>query len=185
VPSNVGEGDGLLLVATGATGSALTAPSGWILVDTASSGTALTTSVWQRVATASDHGTNVTVGFPGIVHGTVQLLAYSGTSTAHPVITDASRIAAGSATTFQTPTATVPASGDVVVSVWTVKSSSVNSWSAPAGQTVRSTAYGSGGGRIDSLISDGGPATAGTAGGLTAATDTAGSAFAAWTILIG
>ncbi len=185
VPSNVAEGDGLILIATGATGGPLTAPAGWILVDTASWNSALTTTIWQRVATATDHGTTVSVGFPAIVHGTVQLLAYSGTSTANPVVTAANRVTAGSATTYQTPVATVPSSGDVVLSVWTVKSSSVNSWAAPSGQNVRSTAYGSGGGRIDSLVSDGGAASAGSAGGLTATTDNAGSVFAAWTIVIG
>jgi hypothetical protein len=50
---------------------------------------------------------------------------------------------------------------------------------------VRSTQNGSGGGRINSLISDGGPAGGGSAGGLTATTDAAGSVFAAWTIVLG
>jgi PKD repeat protein len=185
VPANVAEGDGLLLVATGATGGPLTAPAGWILVDTLSSGTAATTSLWQRVATDTDHGSSVTVGFPGVVHGTVQLVAYSGTSTADPVITAANRITAGSATSYATPAAAVPSSGDVVVSVWAVKSSTVGAWTAPAGQTVRTAENGSGGGRINSLVSDGGSASAGPAGGLTATTDKAGSVFAAWTVVIG
>ena len=185
VPSNVAAADGLLLVATGATGGPLTAPAGWIEVDTASSNSAFTTTVWQRVAADTDHGTTVTVGFPGVVHGTVQLLAYSGTSIANSVAAEAVRATAGSATSYQTPTVSVPVTGDVVVSIWTVKSSSVNSWTAPAGQTVRATAYGSGGGRIDSLVSDAGPEPAGSAGGLTAHTDAAGSIYAAWSIVIG
>ena len=185
VPAGVAEGNGLVLVATGATGGPLTAPAGWILVDTVSSNSALTTTVWQRVASATDHGSTVTVHFPAVVHGTVQLLAYSGTSTADPVVTAANRVTAGSATSYTTPTTQVPADGDVVISVWTVKSSTVNSWAAPAGQTVRSAENGSGGGRINSLISDAGSATAGPAGGLTATTDQAGSVFAAWSIVIG
>jgi hypothetical protein len=60
----------------------------------------------------------------------------------------------------------------------------VNTWTAPAGQSVRSTAYGSGAGRVNSLASDGGIATAGPAGNLTATTDLAGSSFAAWTIVL-
>jgi hypothetical protein len=78
----------------------------------------------------------------------------------------------------------VPADGEVVVCVWTVKSSTVNAWTAPAGQTVRSIENGSGGGRVNSIVSDR-AANAGPTGGLTATTEVAGSIFGAWTIVIG
>lgn len=79
----------------------------------------------------------------------------------------------------------MPANGDVVVSYWTAKSSAVTSWTAAAGQLVRSVANGSGGGHVNSLATDGGSASAGSAGGLSATTDSAGSAFTAWTIVLG
>jgi hypothetical protein len=50
---------------------------------------------------------------------------------------------------------------------------------------VQSVDNGSGSGRINSLATDGGVAGAGTAGGLTATTDQAGSAFGACTIVLG
>ena len=185
VPAGVQSGNALLLVANGAAGSAMTAPAGWTQVDTVAPANAtMTSTLWERVATANDAGTTVTVNFPAAYHGTVQLLAYSGTSGTNPIATYAKKAAAGSAATFATPTATVPANGDLVVSVWSTKSSAVNTWTAPTGQTVRSTAYGSGTGRVNSLASDGGIATAGPAGGLTASTDQAGSSFAAWTIVL-
>ncbi|HEX4018595.1 MAG TPA: PKD domain-containing protein [Frankiaceae bacterium] len=185
VPAGVKTGNALLLVANGAAGSAMTAPAGWTQVDTVAPANAtMTSTLWERVATATDAGTTVTVNFPTAYHGTVQLLAYSGTSTVNPIAAYAKKATAGSATSYVTPTATVPANGDLVVSLWSTKSSAVNAWTAPAGQSVRSTAYGSGTGRVNSLAADGGIATAGPAGGLTATTDLAGSSFAAWTIVL-
>jgi hypothetical protein len=119
------------------------------------------------------------------VHGTVQLLAYAGTNASNPVVAYQKKISTGAATTYVTPTTTAPADGDVVVSYWTTKSSAVTSWTAPGGQQVRSVANGSGGGHINSLATDGGAANAGPAGGLAATTNTAGSAFTAWTFVIG
>ncbi|HEX4432631.1 MAG TPA: PKD domain-containing protein [Frankiaceae bacterium] len=185
VPAAVKAGNALLLVANGAAGSAMTAPAGWTQVDTVAPVNAtMTSTLWERVATATDAGTSVTVNFATAYHGTVQLVAYSGTNATNPIATYAKKAAAGSATSFVTPTATVPANGDIVVSLWSTKSSAVNTWTAPAGQNVRSTAYGSGTGRVNSLATDGGIATAGPAGGLTATTDAAGSSFAAWTIVL-
>jgi hypothetical protein len=87
-------------------------------------------------------------------------------------------------TTYATPTTAVPASGDVVISFWAAKSSTVTSWATPAGQTVRSVANGSGGGRINSVATDT-LASAGPTGGLNATANTSAGAFAAWTIVLG
>ncbi len=185
VPVAVTSGDALLLVATGAAGGAMTAPAGWSQVGTVSpTNPTIVSTLWERVATSADAGSTVTVTFPAAYHGTVQLLAYSGTNATQPIATYASKAQASPATSFTTPTATVPADGDVVVSVWSTKSSTVNAWTAPGGQTVRSTAYGSGAGRINSIATDGGIASAGPAGGLSASTDASGSSFAAWTIVL-
>jgi PKD repeat protein len=184
VPANVLPGNALLLIATGANGSAMTAPAGWTQVDT-STATAITSTLWRKVAVSGDAGSAVTVSFPSVYKGTVQLLAYSGTNTTNPIVAYAKKLTSAAASSYVTPTSTVPLAGDYVVSVWTTKSSTVNTWTAPAGQTVRSTAYGTAAGRINSLASDGGAAAAGPAGGLTATTDVAGSAFATWTIVLG
>jgi PKD repeat protein len=184
VPAAVTAGNALLLIATGANGSAMTAPAGWTQVDT-STAAAITSTLWKKVATATDAGSTVTVSFPSIYKGAVQLLAYSGTNAGNPVIAYAKKLTSAAASSYATPTTTVPATGDYVVSVWATKSSTVNTWTAPSGQTVRSTAYGTSTGRINALASDGGAATAGPAGGLTATTDVAGAAFAAWTIILG
>ncbi|MFZ0049118.1 MAG: hypothetical protein WAL16_25000, partial [Streptosporangiaceae bacterium] len=84
-----------------------------------------------------------------------------------------------------TPVITAPASGDWVVSYWTAKSSVVTAWTAGAGQTVRSADNGSGSGRVNSLLTDGGgPVSAGSVGGVTATTDQPFSVATAWTIVL-
>jgi len=184
VPGAVTAGDGMLLVATGVATSPLTGPPGWSLVGTESN-SVMTTSVWSQVAAAGAAGQSVTVGFPGTDKGTVQLLAYAGTSTTGPVATFAAATAHTTETSAATPTVTIPASGDWLVSYWTVKSSDVTSWTAPAGTVARSEVFGTGGGQISSLAADGGgPATAGPGGGLAA---TAGQSFGAattWSIVL-
>lgn len=186
VPANVAAGNGLVLIATGASAGPLTAPAGWTQLGTSSGANAsVTTTAWQKVATGADHGTAVTVNFPGIVHATVQLLAYSGTDAASPVVASASKATQMTSATYVTPTSTVPAAGDVVISFWSAKSSTVTGWSTPAGQTVRSVANGSGTGRINSVATDAAAAAAGPTGALTATANTSAGAFAAWTIVLG
>ena len=171
VPSSVTAGDDLLLAATGVTTSSLTAPAGWTLVGTEPN-PVMSTSVWSRVATAADAGTSVKVTFPTAVKGSVQLLAYSGTDPTSPVDAFTAATDHVDATSATTPAVTVPTTGDWVVSLWSVKSSAVTSWTGPGGATVRNAAIGSGGGQISSLAADGGgPAAAGPAGGLTATAD--------------
>jgi PKD repeat protein len=185
VPANVAAGNGLVLIATGATAGPLTAPAGWTQIGTSSGASAsVTTTAWQKAATAADHGTAVSVKFPAIVHGSVQLLAYSGTNAVSPVAASASKATQMTGTVYATPTTTAPATGDVVISFWASKSSTVTGWSTPAGQTVRSVANGSGGGRINSVATDAAGA-AGPVGGLNATANTSAGAFAAWTIVLG
>lgn len=174
VPSAVSQGDGLVLIATGANSGSISAPAGWTLVGTEASNGAMVTSVWSRVATASDAGSQVMVTFAATYRrGDVQLLAYSGTSASSPVLalaTHADHVTTSSATT---PTVSVATAGSWVVSGWEVKSSTVTAWTTtPAGQVVRNVDLGSGTGRIDMLATDfGTPVPIGTAGGLVVSTD--------------
>jgi hypothetical protein len=141
--------------------------------------------VWKRVATATDAGTTVTVKFPAVEKGTVQLLAYSGTSTTNPVVAYGKSAVAQTATSYKSPTAVVPTAGDVVLTYWGCKSSAVTKWTPPAAQTVRSTAYGTGGGRITSILTDAVAPSAASTGGFIASPDTSATAFAAWTLVLG
>ena len=185
VPAAVAAGDGLLLVATSAVATAQTAPSGWQLVKTVSNAS-LYSSVWQRVATAGDHGTAVKVTFgTQVTKGTLQVVAYTGTGPSGPVASAVARTGVSSVSTFATPSAGVTVAGSWVMSCWSARSTNVTSWSAPGGQTVRSTADGTGGGHIDSLFTDAAaPAPLGNVGGLSASTDQPSGAQVAWTFVV-
>lgn len=171
VPAAVAAGDVMVLTATGVTTSPLTAPAGWALAGTQPN-SVMTTSVWTKVASASDAGSSVTVGFPAAVKGAVQLLAYSGVDPTSPVAAFAAAGTHTTSTQATTPAVSVPTAGDWLVSTWAVKSSAVTNWTAPAGTVQRDSQIGTGGGRISAMLADGGgPAAAGPAGGLAATTD--------------
>ncbi len=187
VPNTVTAGNALVLISTAATTSALGAPAGWTLLGSTNTASAITTSAWSKVATAGDIGSSVTVTVPGGARATVQLLAYSGTNGTTPVVNKAVAAVQASATQFVSPTTQVPAAGDVVVSYWAAKNSAGSAWvfTTPAGQNVRSTAVGSGTGKLDSVATDGGSASAGPTGGLTTSANNSGGAWASWTIVVG
>jgi len=184
VPTGVTPGNGLLLFATSAVNSPITGPTGWTLVGTASN-TAMVSSVWSRVAQSGDAGSTISVGFGGSYHGTVQLLAYSGTNATNPVAAEANLLTRVSTTSATTPTVTASAAGDWLVSYWGAKSSAVTTWTAPGSVIARNLDNGSGSGRMNSLLADSGvPVSPGTVGGVTATTDAAGSAFSTWSIVL-
>ena len=185
VPSNVTAGNGLLLIATSTVATPQSAPAGWTLVQTASS-TLMYGSVWERVAAPGDAGAKVTVTFgKTITKGALQLVAYSGTSAAGPVLGSAARTGVASTSSFRTPAASVPSAGVWVLSYWAARSTNATGWTLPAGQVVRSTANGSGGAHVNAAVGDAGlPTPPGSAGGLTATTDKTAGADLAWTILL-
>jgi PKD repeat protein len=184
VPSGTAAGNAMLLFASSNAAVTLTAPAGWTQVDIIA-GSSSTTTVWSKVATATDPGSNVAVNFGSIVHGNVQLLSYSGTDGVTPVVASGKLSTTKGGSSETTPVITAPASGDWVVSYWTAKSSAVSAWTAGAGQTVRSADNGSGSGRVNSLLTDGGgPVSAGSVGGVTATTDQPFSVATAWTIVL-
>jgi PKD repeat protein len=186
VPSGVAAGNGLVLIGTSPSTTALTAPAGWTLVSTTTNKSAMTSSVWSKVATGGDAGSTVSVGFGSAVHGTVQLLAYSGTSASGSVASATASATNTSTTNVTTAVVNGIAPGNWVLQYWSAKSSTITSITAPAAVTVRAAAGAAGSARINSVSGDPGAPVGGggTAGGLTATTDVAASATIGWTIVI-
>ncbi|GAA2604904.1 PKD domain-containing protein [Actinomadura fulvescens] len=182
VPANVQAGDGLVLILNvNNTAFTITPPPGWTQVGT-QSGIARSV-VWQRVAEAGDAGAAVTVGISDYAKADLRLAAYSGTSASAPVATAAEAGDPAAATEHTTPNA-VAVAGSWVVSYWGDKSSTTNSWTAPADVTARATSIGTGSGRVTSLVADSnGAVPAGAYGGLKATTDAASRALM-WTIVL-
>jgi hypothetical protein len=182
-PATVQPGDVLLLFVTAAYGSVLTAPAGWTLVGSIGT-SALTSSIWSRVADATDPGASLSVGFGTAHRGTAQVVAYRGANAA-PVAGLASTTLKAAPAAVMTPFATVPGDGTWAVSYWSAKSAAATTWTAPAGQLVRSIANGTSQGHFTSMVTDaGGPAAAGSYGGLFATTDQTSSAGVSWTVVL-
>ncbi|MFZ0324675.1 MAG: PKD domain-containing protein [Actinomycetes bacterium] len=186
VPTKVAQGDGLLLIATSRGAVPQSTPSGWQLMQTAGTSTIYST-VWQRVATASDAGSRVTVTLgTSLTKGTLELLAYSGTAAGGPLAaTPTGRTGATTTTSFASPFTSVATPGSWVVSYWAARSAYVTSWTAPSGQVVRASAGGTGGGHVNDLATDGAaPVPLGPFGGLVATTDQTSASQVAWTMVL-
>jgi PKD repeat protein len=173
VPASVQAGDQMvLLMTTNSSTVTYGDPAGWTLVD-AGSTTGVSTRIYSKTATGTDAGSVVTVTASALNKMDLRLAAYAnaGAVSAHALAFDTTAKAS-----HTTPTVTVSGSDSWILSYWADKSSSTTEWTAPAGQTVRGSTIGTGTGRVTSLLTDGnGPAAAGTAGGLSASTDVAGT----------
>ena len=184
VPSSVEAGDGLVLfVSINGTGSVST-PVGWTARGSRVSST-MRTVLLTKVAAASDAGSRVTVSLSQQLKADLVVAAYSGTDPDDPIHAFASAGETTSRTGHTTPVATATEAGTLAVSYWSDKSSATTSWTAPAGQTVRHTSFGSGGGRVSALLTDpGSPGTLGNHGGITATTNSPSDKATMWTVLL-
>ena len=182
VPAGASAGDVLLVMFSGT--AAWTGPTG--VTGMTSRGTfttnANTSSAWTKVLTAADLGKTIRMDTAdSLAHkGVLDAAVYSGVdptqiSVAHTSDTDRSA---------HVGPAIPAAAGPWVVSYWSDKSDGTTSWTAPAGVSVRDSAFGTGGGRYASLLTDSnGGVAAGTYGPLTAtANGGTGSSAHAWTI---
>jgi len=184
VPAEVQQNDGMLFVSVSGQ-PAITVPAGWTLVGTSPAAfTSFTTSVYRRVAGASDAGTAVAASWgTTTMKASVQLLAYRGTNTSN-FVSSATMASAASGTTIDSPTLTVPAN-EWAVTYFGAKSSVVTGWTIGGGQTSRDVDNGTGSGRINSVVLDSnGVVPPGSVGGYTGTTDQAFGGAAAWTIIL-
>lgn len=186
IPSSVQETDGMLLFVTSnkSLASVTTAPAGWTFEGTRLSGAETETTLYSKVAAATDAGKNAAVDFSATTKSTITLLAYDGTA-ADPVSVVASAAETANRATHTTPGATVPTTGSYVVSYWADKSSATTGWTLPAGQTQRSIALGTGPGRITSVASDqNAPVAVGVSPGRTAIASSAIAKATMWTVVL-
>ncbi|MDQ1657836.1 MAG: hypothetical protein QOD41_2919 [Cryptosporangiaceae bacterium] len=154
VPAQVRAGDGMALVVTTGSAVSVTTPPGWTPV-TSVTATDVVTTVFQRVATASDAGSTVPVALGGTTKVTAQIVAYAGTHATSPV-TAVTASSTTSATTRTAPAATVTAAGSWAVWYWAGKAATAFSWTGPAGGVSRLAADGTGTGTVSSLMADSG-----------------------------
>jgi PKD repeat protein len=184
VPSDVNEGDALLLFVTAnSLQDVVSPPTGWDLAGTQAAAEERT-FLYTKVASAADAGKVQVVSFAASTKADLTVLAYSGTS-ATPFEAVASAAETVSRTTHTTPGATVTTPGAWVVSYWADKSSATTSWTTPADLTGRTASTGAGSGRITSVTADTAQGTpAGVVPGSTATADAASAKATMWTVVL-
>jgi myo-inositol-hexaphosphate 3-phosphohydrolase len=184
IPASVQAGDALVLFFAGNTETpTITGPTGWTLEQSvAPSG--VVGKLWSKVAGAGDAGTTVTVASSAYIKADLSVAAYRGTA-ASPVGASAVTVDAATATNHTTPTVSVATAGDWLVSYWADKSSSTTAWTSIAGQQQRGTSTTTGGGHMTAVLADSaGSVPVGTAGGLTATANAAGSKAVMFSVVL-
>ncbi len=171
VPDGTQMGDALLLYASVNRSNVTVGPpggvTGWTEVGVTTSGS-IQTIVWAKAAESADLGQTVSVDVTQRSKGTLTLVSYSGTNETDPVHAFDMVGEAVYRSSHTSPEVVSEVEGAWVVSHWADKTSGTTDWSEPAGETVRAEIFGSGSGRVTSLLTDSGPVSAGTQGGLTA-----------------
>jgi hypothetical protein len=145
----------------------------------------MVTRVWQKVADAGDAGKDVSVNLAAFSKAGMTIAAYAGTSLTAPIGAFESANETVTRAGHTTPVISNSIAGAWRVSYWADKTSSTTSWTAPAGEQVRATSFGTPSGYISTLLTDRGAAVpTGPQGGLTATANSSNSAATAWTLLL-
>lgn len=182
IPGSVQAGD--VMIASFGTNSGLVdvnAPTGWEV--SANANTASMRGMFiTRVAVAADAGTTLSVQTANWGRATLVLSVYRNAQVAAASFVMQPETV--SRTTHTTPTAAA-VSGDWALQYWSDKTAATTSWTVPAGQTVRETGAGTGGGHMSWLQTDSnGPITGATAGGLTATANSASGSAVMGTVVV-
>ena len=156
----------VLFFAANTTNPTYTYPAGWTAVGSPLTGSGF----FGRAFTQGRHrgrrrdlGAGDVVGLRQVRHGALRL------PRRHRGGGQCRRLARGTATTAHTsPTVSAPAGSKWLVTYWADKTSSTTSWTAPAGQTFRSSRFGSPSGAMSGLLVDSDADVSGSTGGLTA-----------------
>lgn len=188
VPTAVDPGDALLAFASAGSDRVLTGPAGWAQVGRVVDDTHATT-VWSKVAAPGDAGSTVRVTTGGTFAKVgLTVAAYRGTDSIDPIGSITGAGEPGTTAAHATPVVANAVNGARRVSYWSDKSNATTRWTAPDGEVVRASTFGSGSGRIATLLTDlSGAATAGTpatTGGVTATADAVASKATMWTVLL-
>src|SRR5829696_1708988 len=171
IPTTVQSGDSLVLfLTTNSTTVTVANPAGWTLLESRD-GNGTRGRAWTKTATSVDDGANVTVTTSDLVKSALSVAAYHSSIGTPAVSASASVADDSSGTSHDTPAVAVAGAGSWLVNFWSEKSSTAATWTLPAGTTSRSTAQGTGSGKIGGILGDSNGAVAtGTAAARTATT---------------
>ncbi len=188
VPATVQVGDTMIASFTQATPGIVKGPEalGWEQVAQVSDAKGeSSTTVWTKVATATDAGSSLSVGSSAAVKYVVALSVYSGVDQGSPVVSVTSAVETVSRTSHSTPVVQGVPTGAWIVSQWSDKSSATTDWIQPLGQRPRVEALAPGSGRVSVLVTDGArPVAGGTQPAQTATANSASAKAVMWSIVL-
>ena len=181
-PTGVQAGDTMLMFLSVNRQTTATPPAGWTLVGSQDdTGGEPMTRIWSKTATGTESGKTVGVALGVSAKVDLTMAVYSGVDTAAPV----ARSAAAAETVFRaahtTPAVAPVAADELLLSYWTDKTSGSTDWAPPAGQAQRSEVIGTGTGRVNALLTEGG---SGSSGGLTATSGAGSGKAVMWSLVL-
>ncbi|WP_434812103.1 PKD domain-containing protein [Microbacterium sp. bgisy189] len=184
IPTNVRTGDTMLLFLSQNTSASRSTPAGWTQIDSIAGGYARTT-VWRRVASATDAGSTVSVTLSSASKVNMVLAAYRGVSASDPIAGYAARTESASTNSRLTPTVNIEGNASWAVSYWMHGDAASSSLVAPGGVAVRSNGSQTGGGRVTGLLADSAMSVPrGQYGGLVATATAASTTTTSWTVVL-
>jgi large repetitive protein len=184
VPAAVKAGDTLILaLTTNSTTATVTNPTGWTLLQS-TEGNAVRGRLWTKQAVATDAGRTISVTTSALAKSVLSVAAYhSSNGTAS--VTASAGSTSSSTTSHTAPGVNVTDTNSWLVNVFDEKSSVTTVWTKPAASTLRTTAAGTGSGKISGIVADSaGPVPTGAAAGRTATTDVAVSRDVLYSVVV-
>jgi len=180
IPAGTRAGDLLLAFYGGNTNAAPTGPTGWSQLSTVGDGSSQGRA-WSRVAGPTDAGSTLSVTTTAYTKSDLTVLVYRGGT---GVTASHGRLDVDSGASHAAPV--ISSNGPVLaVSYWADRSSSAIALTV-AGQTVRSSSLGTGGGRIAAAAADNATlAGPGPVGGAVATGTSSSSRLMSFTVLVG
>jgi hypothetical protein len=185
IPASVAAGDTLVLfLTTNALTGTLGSPTGWTLLQSRE-GASTRGRAWTKRATAADANSTVTVPSSVYVKSAMTVSAYRSSAGTSAVTASASATVSAGATSHTSPAVAVAQAGSWLVNSWTEKSSTVVAWTPPANSVLRTSAAGTGGGKVSSIVADSNAAVpTGTAAGRVAKTSAAGGSSQLFSVVV-
>ncbi|CAM3267425.1 PKD domain-containing protein [Nocardioides dubius] len=173
----------LMSLVTNTTSSTIDdAVPGWQLVQSRD-GNGIRARLWSRSATAADADRDVSVTGSALAKSVMSLSVYRSTG----VPSVAASAVGGSESSTATPTApglTTAQPNRWLVNIWGEKSSSVTTWTPPAGSTQRGTNASTGTGKVSLLVADVADVPVGGVAARSASIDPAAGRTATFSVLV-
>jgi|GEM_PF-2209838 len=176
-------GDLALLTVSASTFAAPAPPSGWSVV-TQVSGGGSTLAVFEHTVVSGDTGHQVQVAFPPGVSAAASLADFTGVAASTPV-SAAESVAQGPGVSATTPSIGASTAGDIVVSIWSGRTTGVAEWTAPQGEALLAELLGTPARTATLQVTISSPKTQpGPVGGLSTSVSSAQAATAAATLVL-